>query len=456
MKKLVFWEMNEINFDFVFYYIRKGKLNNWRQFIEDHGLFTTLSEKEYVRLEPWIQWPTVRTGLDYRDHKVFHLGDMNGSGLRQHWEILEDAGFKVAAISPINGTNNTKRSPFWIPDPWIDTRVSGDGFARRISRAVKQAVNDNAQEKLSMSTVLTLIQALLTRARLGSWMTYVPGIAGALRRQHWSKAVVFDRLIADIFFSYWRQHRPDFSVLFLNAGAHTQHHYMFSSAAYSGNLRNPEWYVPAGVDPLLDILELYDEILGELVKLPDSRLMISVGMRQIPYEQITYYWRLREHSKFLSKIGIHHKGVQPRMTRDFLVEFDNKEEACRAEQKLKSVYSQDHIRIFGEIDNRGNEIFVTLTYPDPILENFSIFVDGREFSSFNKDVVFVAIKNGHHDSQGYFLDSQLHPEEIEQDFPLRNIFDMVMEHFGICRGKALNHNSPSPRTGDNLSSPSGC
>jgi hypothetical protein len=431
VKKLVFWEMNEINFEFVSYYTRQGKLKNWKNFIDKHGIYTTFSEKKYEELEPWIQWPTVRTGLDYNEHKVFRLGDMDASGIKQHWELVEEMGFTVAAISPINGANNTKNSPFWIPDPWVDTKISGDGFSHRIAKAVRQAVNDNAQEKLSAETVLAVVEGLLTKTQLSSWKTYLQGVAGALNKQHWSKAIVLDRLLADVFISLWRKHQPDFSVLFLNAGAHIQHHYMCSSPAYSGNAKNPSWYVPEGEDPLLEILELYDTILGELSALPDTRLMISVGMQQVPYEKVTYYWRLKNHSEFLQKIGIRHSRVQPRMTRDFLVEFESLDACAAAERTLSNITSREGVKIFGEIDNRGKDIFVTLTYPDVIEDGFSINLDGKDYAKFKDDVVFVAIKNGHHDTLGYFMDSQLEPDDLQQDFALKEIFAMVMRHFGI-------------------------
>lgn len=437
MKKLIFWEMNEINFDFVSYYIGQGKLPNWKKFIEAHGIYKTLSEKKYEELEPWIQWPTVRTGLDYAEHHVFRLGDMEASGIKQHWEILEERGLTVAAVSPINGANRTKNSPFWIPDPWVNTPISGDGFAHRIAKAVRQAVNDNAQEKLSVKTALAVIEGLLIKTQLGSWKTYWKGIAGALKKQHWSKAIVLDRLLADVFISLWKKHQPDFSVLFLNAGAHIQHHYMCSSLAYTGTAKNPSWYVPAGADPLLEILELYDAILGELAALPNTRLMISVGLKQVPYEKITYYWRLKDHSRFLQKIGISNARVQPRMTRDFLVEFETTEAASAAESKLKKIVSRNGIQIFGEVDNRGKDIFVTLTYPDEIDNNFSIYVDGQEVARFKDDVVFVAIKNGHHDTAGYFMDSELTPGSLDQDFPLKNIYGIVMQHFGVQISNSL-------------------
>ena len=122
-KQLIFWELNEINFEYVNFYIEQGYLPNWKKIIEKNGLFTTIVKEDYNQLEPWIQWPTLRTGLTFNEHKIFRLGDIGIRGLRQHWEILEDKGFSVAAISPINASNNTKNSPFWIPDPWVETQI---------------------------------------------------------------------------------------------------------------------------------------------------------------------------------------------------------------------------------------------------------------------------------------------------------------------------------------------
>ena len=429
MDKLIFWEMNEINFEYVNYYIKQGKLPNWKSFIETHGLFTTTSETKYEELEPWIQWPTVRTGLTYAEHQVFRLGDMEESEVKQHWELLEEKGFSVAALSPINGANRTKNSPFWIPDPWVDTKISGEGFTQRIAKAVKQAVNDNAQEKLELSTIIAILEGLLTKSQLSSWPQYLSGVFGALKKQHWSKAIVLDRLLADVFIYLWKKYQPDFSTLFLNSGAHIQHHYMCSSAAYDGEAKNPQWYIKEDQDPLLEILELYDTVLAELNSLENTRLMISIGLKQVPYEKPTFYWRIKNHSEFLNKLGIKHKRVQPRMTRDFLIEFNNEEELKEAESKLSNIVSKDNTKIFEEIDNRGDDLFVTLTYPDDISDDFSIFVDKDEYKNFKDDIVFVAIKNGHHHTQGYYLDSYRKPNELEADIPLKNLFRYTMEHF---------------------------
>ena len=431
MDKLIFWEMNEINFNYVNYYINQGKLPNWKKFIKSHGLFKTISENKYEDLEPWIQWPSVRTGLTNQDHGLFRLGDIEGSGLKQHWEIIEENGYTVAAISPINGANNTQNSPFWIPDPWVETKVSGKGFISRIAKAIKQAVNDNSSEKLETKTILAIFEGLLTKSQLSSWPQYISGLFGVIKRQHWSKAIILDRLLSDIFVCLWSKYQPDFSVLFLNSGAHIQHHYMCNSSAYNGQVKNPSWYINEQKDPLLEILELYDSVLYELQKIKNTRLMIAVGIQQIPYEKPTFYWRLKDHGAFVTKLGIKYKKIQPRMTRDFLIEFHNHGDLIKAESILTNIKSDSGEKIFREVDNRGKDLFVSLTHSDDISDQFSFFLDTKEFTNFRDDVVFVAIKNGHHDKVGYYLDSNRKPNDLKNYLPVHKIFDLIMNHFKL-------------------------
>jgi len=42
-----------------------------------------------------------------------------------------------------------------------------------------------------------------------------------------AKALILDSLLVDVHFTLWIKYKPDFSNLFLNSGAHIQHHYLF-------------------------------------------------------------------------------------------------------------------------------------------------------------------------------------------------------------------------------------
>lgn len=428
MLPLIVLEMNEINYLYVENYIQRGYLVNFRRFFDEHGYCETTSETSYDILEPWIQWVSARTGKTYSEHKIFRLGDIVNSDVEQYWEALEKNGYTVSAVSPINGVNRTHRSPFWIPDPWVDTHASGGMFLEKITAAIKQAVNDNASEKLSFQTKLTLIQAMLTKTNFSSWPVYLSGILGVLRRRHWSKAVVLDRLLADLFFKLWRQYKPDFSTLFLNSAAHIQHHYMFNSKAYDGAQKNPEWYVSPEADPVLEIYELYDAILGDAMK-SGARIMVATGLTQIPYEKVTFYYRLKDHEKFLSRHNVPFSRVLPRMSRDFLLECSSADEAKKATELLEGFRSAEGDNLF-EVDNRGDSLFVTLIYPHEIKHGFKMVYDGKVVvNDFYEDVAFVAIKNGHHDSNGYFMDSAVKPGELPDSIPLERLYELVMSHF---------------------------
>jgi hypothetical protein len=93
------------------------------------------------------------------------------------------------------------------------------------------------------------------------------------------------------------------------------------------------------------------------------------------------------------------------MTRDFLITFDTEEQATQAETKLSNIVVNDDIKLFGEIDNRGKDIFVVLTFPHEVVEKTVISLYGKKLF-LKKYVSFVAIKNGEHQSKGFVFFSK--------------------------------------------------
>ena len=421
MKKVIFLGLNEISFPFIEKYIERGQLPNFAKLFEKYGYNETTSEKEYDLLEPWIQWVTVQTGLTYNEHNVFRLGDILNSDLEQIWEKMEKKGYSVGAVSPMNAANNTQNACFFIPDPWTPTKVTGDWFIKMLHKSIAQLVNDNAQGKITAGSAFGLIIGL-AKGSQAKHLPYFLSLATQVKTRPWNKALILDRLLADIFHKLWRKHQPDFSTLFLNAGAHIQHHYMHSSAVYDGPCKNPDWYINPKHDPVLEAYQLYDSILGEYLSLP-VRLIIATGLHQDPYEESKYYYRLKEHAGFLNKVGIKFKSVAALMSRDFVINFNNQEEANVAEDILNKIKSAGGESIFC-VDNRGDSLFVMLTYPNEIVDNFTLLYNGNEFNNFEDDVAFVAIKNGHHNGLGYYADT--FTSERHRSLPLSSIFDRLL------------------------------
>lgn len=430
MSPLILIEFNEINFDFVRQYAAEGRLPHFKAMIDAHGVSETTSEDDYAHLEPWIQWVTAHTGKSFGEHQVFRLGDFVRSQLPQIWELLESSGLTVGAISPMNAANRLAKPAFFVPDPWTTTQVTARPVLTRLYRAVVQAVNDNAQGKVTARSLWDLLGGFLAFAHPSNYPTYVRLAAGGSGHS-WYRSMFLDLLLADVFVAEHRRTRPDFATLFLNAGAHIQHHYMFSAAPYGGPHRNPEWYVRRGKDPVFDVYSLYDRILGRVRRaIPQARLMLATGLHQNPQETLTYYWRLRSHEGFLRKIGAPFARVEPRMSRDFLVVCATDAEAGACAARLREARAGDGTPLF-EVDNRGTDVFVMLTYPGDIQKGFAIQVGSQRFTDFDADVAFVAIKNGEHNGIGYFIDSAERAQQSPRRFPLADLPTRIASAFNV-------------------------
>ncbi|MCY7290754.1 MAG: alkaline phosphatase family protein [Ferruginibacter sp.] len=422
-QKVILLGLNELNFDYIEAYIQQGHLPNFKNLFIRYGFGQTTSEKSYELLEPWIQWVSIHTGKTYNEHKVFRLGDIvERQDLRQLWEIAQEKGLSVGAISPFNARNNLKNDGFFVPDPWTQTTVTGEPVLQKMSQAVSNAVNNNANSSVSKGSAIALLRGVLKYVPILRWPHYLA--MGLKLKRKFTKSAILDNILGDTFLTLWKKNQPDFSSLFLNAGAHIQHHYMFNSAIYNGNQKNPDWYIPANEDPLLDILKEYDLLLGRIMKL-GCHMFVATGLHQKPHLHTTFYWRLKNHEEFLKLAGItSFKAVIPRMSRDFLIECNSNAEAATVQAVAESV-TANGINVF-TVDNRGTSLFVELTYDEDVKEGTTIAVNNNNTSiDLHKYVSFVAIKNGEHDGIGYLVDTNKKYSQ-KDTMPVTQVFNEII------------------------------
>ena len=431
MKKLIVLELNEINFDIVSKYIKGGESLPGFERLLVKGVTITESETEYENLEPWIQWPSVHTGKTFDEHEVFRLGDFVNATDEQIFEKVEIAGYSVGAVSPMNASNKLKSPKYFIPDPWTQTASDPSFLSKAITNAIVQAVNDNSQSKLTFRTIFRLGLAFVALVRPSRYIKMAKYAFNALGKP-WRRALFLDMLLYEFHRTLYIKKNPNFSTLFLNAGAHIQHHYFFNSP-YAGTpeLKNPSWYIKKDDDPFWEMLKVYDEMLEDLLELPNTENIVATGLSQKPYEQLVFYYRLKDHAAFLKTVGLEYADVAPRMTRDFLVSFESEEKAREAEWLLSNILVNKEVKLFDEIDNRGKDIFVVLTYPLEITNQTLINYSGKE-SQLSDLVTFVAIKNGEHQSRGFaFFSDGVSKKAPLQGSHVANIHNTVLRFFGI-------------------------
>ena len=198
MKKIVFIELNELNFDFIQEYIQRfpNKYKNLNIIYKE--AINTTSEKEYHLLEPWIQWVTIHTGLSAKDHNIFRLGDFVNSNKKQYFEEIESLGFKVGMISSMNTVNRLKNAAYFIPDPWTETQSDGSYFSQLVNKILKSTVNSNAQNKIGLKNYFYLSLILLKFFRFKNL-----GLLEILLffdKSKWYR-LIFDLMLNDIHFT---------------------------------------------------------------------------------------------------------------------------------------------------------------------------------------------------------------------------------------------------------------
>jgi hypothetical protein len=412
---MILLALNELNINLIKGYINDGKLRNFQNLFKN-GIVSTKSETDYSLLEPWIQWVTVHSGLSFKEHGIFRLGDIVGNiNVPQFFEELEKQGLTVGAISPFNVENRLLNPSFFVPDPWTQTKASGSYLLRKLSFALSNLVNSNASGKFKVQYLLWLVIGFLAYVPVTRWMK-IYNIVREIQKPG-GKAILLDKLLAEVFLSNKRKMKPDFSYLFLNGGAHIQHHYFFNSKSYTGSNENPDWYCPKGWDPVFEILQVYDDILGDL-NATGEKLLCLTALQQVPHEENTYYWRPLNHNEFLIECGLRAPfKVLPRMSRDFLVTGDNEADVIEFEKILSSfVDSQSGKSVFA-VDNRGLSLFVEIIFNDEIGLNLTFKNSvGVEIGNLISKLVFVAIKNGKHDGTGF----------IFSNFSLKNLQDTIL------------------------------
>ncbi len=422
--KVLSLELNELNFHYIKGFVDRGELPAFARLFAAGRVQETDAGEVYPELEPWIQWPTIYTGKPYAEHNLFRLGDIAYHDQAQIWDYLEGRGVKIGAISPMNASNRCADPAFFLPDPWTHTKLVAEPKVAKLYALLGALVNDNATADASIPKLASKILPLaLTHMTSASIVEYFKILPVAVKYK-WARAAFLDRLLADVFISLWKKHKPGFASIFLNAGAHIQHHHTYDSTAYDGERVNPAWYSKAAEtsdDPLLFIYRVYDSIVAEMMALKDTHVFITTGLSQIPNKREHYQYRIVDFPGFFVDVGLEGATIRPRMSRDFLLEFANTEAAAAARPVLDRVRCGD-APLF-TVEDRGETLFCQVGYFGPPEGLKQVTIDGRP-GDRSAAFALVSIENAIHQPIGYFVDT-IGPRVPNDPMPLVDVFDRL-------------------------------
>ena len=99
-------------------FMQAGQLPNFDRFYAESSVYITDAEAEGEKLNPWVQWVTVHSGLGAKEHGVHLLSDGCKLEAPAIWDVLSDAGLRVWVCASMNARYDLPLNGYLIPDPW--------------------------------------------------------------------------------------------------------------------------------------------------------------------------------------------------------------------------------------------------------------------------------------------------------------------------------------------------
>ena len=396
-KKLLIIQTNEVNFDLVKLYSEKYNLINFKHILNNFNNIETTSEKKYSNLEPWIQWVSFYTGKDYENHKVFFLNELDNDANTLFKKFDETYNAKQCLMFPMNLKNNLSNDKnIFIPDPWTETKVQCDKGFKKFYDIVKKIILNNKNINLKAFEKFYFFKYIFFNTSLKFKFFFIKSLFNIISKTYY-KPILFDKLISDFFYKKIISNNFDVCSIFLNAGAHIQHHYMFNSS-FVKNKINPSWYLNSNYDPIKDYLIVYDDILGNFLNLKNYNILIMTGLSQSLIDKPVYYYNLKDHYSFFSKIKVYPKKIIKRMSRDYTLEFEDINTMSNSFKTLNKL-KLNNLDFFS-VKSEKNKIFLELTYPEELKDNDYLSVNNINIK-VKDELTFLAIKNTIHNQKGY-------------------------------------------------------
>jgi hypothetical protein len=435
---MILLEFNELCPSLLRRFMDRGMIPNFRRLYESSAIFTTDAGEEPPNLEPWIQWPTLHTGVPFAEHGAFHLGD--GRSIRQEGiaEALSDAGVRVGVLGSMN-MNYGPLNGYMIPDPWDQQGEAHPAwlgtFYRTVSHHVQEASREDAGGKgemlrfglflarngLSLATARRILAQLLEERR-------DPGVK-------WRRASLLEHMQYDLARNLNRRFRIQFATFFANSTAHYQH--------YHWRNMEPEKFAvppPATDHPSLSGAIEYgyrsmDRLVGRFLDdYPDAVLVLCTALSQQPWVETTKCtYRPRRFEDLLAFAGIPTDGanVKPVMAEEFRLECRDEAGAESAEARLRGLHLDDG-RPAMKVERKGQKLLAGCAINDASAVGRPLRRGDGQSRPFDELFYMIhSMRSGRHHPDGVLWIRTGQHRVVEEKVSLTDIAPTVLAHFGL-------------------------
>lgn len=435
---LILIEFNELCPSLLEDFMRQGLLPNFKSFHDSSLVFLTDAGERDLNLNPWIQWPTVHSGMPYSEHRVFNLGDGRALERKCLAELLSDDGIRCGVFMSMN-MNYRQLNGYNLPDPWDKLGEADPEWLQPYYRFVSQQVQESSREK-SLSKG-ELAKFVVTARRNGLTLQTAAALAQQLVRERvnpgvrWKRAALLDRLQYDVFRRLNQRLKIRFATFFSNSTAHFQHYYW-------RNMEPQQFLIPPSDtdEPSLRLAirfgyQSMDALLGRMMKdYKDALLILCTALSQQAWRETTKCtYRPKNWEAFLGFAGLplQNLEVKPVMAEQFHLECSDEESAKQVEDKL------------GRLTLNGTKIMTTTRNDRSVFAGCALHrhvsndeqvirtTDGSMVRFVELFHLVHTMRSGCHHPDGALWVRNGRHRLIEGRVPLTDIAPTVLKHFDV-------------------------
>jgi hypothetical protein len=437
--RLILIEFNELCPTLLRRFMDQGLIPNFRAFYESSEVFTSDAGEGPPNLEPWIQWPTVHSGMPCSEHGVYHLGDGRKLEAKCLAEVLSDAGVPVGVFGSMN-QNYGRLHGYVVPDPWdpqgLAHPVSIQPFYQTVARQVQESSREQAGSKSEMLRFgWFLVKHGLTAST--AW-----AVAHQLWQERWDRglrwrrAMLLDRIQYDVFHCLNRRLGIRFATFFCNSTAHFQHYHWRNMEPERFPVPPPESDHPSLRNAIPQGYQAMDRLLGRFLRdYPDDLLVLCTALSQQPWIETTKCtFRPRRFDRFFefARVRVQASAIKPVMAEQFHVECPTGEEAEQTEHRFRDLVVEDEplmsVKREGNLVLAGCRINSTAVLDRPVIRRSD---GGRERFGDLFYMVHTMRSGRHHPDGVLWFRTGRHRAHAEKA-PLNDIAPTVLAHFGVA------------------------
>jgi hypothetical protein len=452
-QRVILLEFNELSPELMDRFIEMGHLPNFKRLRDQSQVFTTEASERGWELNPWVQWVTVHSGLNYSDHGIIELDEGTKLAKKRVWDVVSEAGLPVWICGSMNVASEKPLNGVVMTDPWT-TKVPTSSELQPFFQFVRQNVLEHSTDRpgLGASDYARFLSFMVSH---GMSPTTVAAILKQLVSERtednvrWKRAVLLDKLQLDVFRWYYAKLKPAFSSFFSNSTAHFQHYHwremephLFKSAPA------PEKLAAHNQTILFGYKEM-DGMIGEFLELADAdtTLVFATAISQqacLVYEDQggKVMYRPTEIPKLLKFAGVTEPNqASPLMAEVYNIELQNEEDAKRVESKLATLRVGDRQAMF--IQRKGTTLNAKCQLHDKQAPETTITCTATgESTSFYK--LFFELedaKSGMHHPDGmlWVYRKGVAPRVHERKVPLASVAASLLRLLGL---NAPSHMAP--------------